>query len=73
MLNLVSEKGIKVKINTFNGVEEVPKAVELAHSGKMQGKPVGLVDQEAIQKEKDDDCPGCNTAEWLQLEVCSGN
>ena len=52
MLNAVSKHNIKVKTNAFNGIKEVPKAVELAHSGRMQGKPVILIDQEAIEKEK---------------------
>jgi len=52
MLDVVSKHNIKVKTNAFNGIKEVPKAVELAHSGKMQGKPVILIDQEAIEKEK---------------------
>lgn len=52
MLEVVSKHNIKVKTNPFNGIEEVPKAVELAHSGKMQGKPVILIDNEAIKNEK---------------------
>jgi propanol-preferring alcohol dehydrogenase len=52
MLEVVSKNNIKVKTNPFNGIKEVPKAVELAHSGKMQGKPVILIDNEAIEKEK---------------------
>lgn len=52
MLELVSEHDIKVKTNPFNGLKELHKAVELAHSGKMQGKPVILIDQEAIDNEK---------------------
>jgi propanol-preferring alcohol dehydrogenase len=52
MLKLVSENGIKVKTNPFDGLKELPKAVELAHSGKMQGKPVVLIDQEAIEEQK---------------------
>ncbi len=52
MLDVVSKHNIKVKTNAFNGIKEVPKAVELAHSGKMQGKPVILIEQEAIEKEK---------------------
>lgn len=52
MLKLVAENNIKVKTNPFNGLGELPKAVELAHSGKMQGKPVILIDLEAIQNEK---------------------
>ena len=47
-LDVVSKHNIKVKTNAFNGIKEVPKAIELAHSGKMQGKPVILVDHEAI-------------------------
>ena len=52
MLDVVSKHNIRVKTNAFNGIKEVPKAVELAHSGRMQGKPVILIDQEAIEKEK---------------------
>lgn len=52
MLDVVSKHSIKVKTNAFNGIREVPKAIELAHSGKMQGKPVILVDQEAIEDER---------------------
>lgn len=52
MLKLVAENNIKVKTNPFTGLHELPKAVELAHSGKMQGKPVVLIDLEAIKKEK---------------------
>jgi len=53
MLKLVSEHGIKVKTNPFKGLRDLPKAVELAHSGKMQGKPVILIDQEASKTEKE--------------------
>jgi propanol-preferring alcohol dehydrogenase len=52
MLEVVSKHNIKVKTNVFNGIKEIPKAVELAHSGKMQGKPVVIIDQEAIDNEK---------------------
>lgn len=52
MLTLVSKHAIKVRTNPFAGIKELPKAVELAHSGKMQGKPVIIIDQEAIEKEK---------------------
>jgi propanol-preferring alcohol dehydrogenase len=37
MLEVVSENNIKVKTNAFDGIKEIPQAVELAHSGKMQG------------------------------------
>ncbi|PQE25238.1 alcohol dehydrogenase protein [Rutstroemia sp. NJR-2017a WRK4] len=52
MLEIVSKHNIKVHTNPFNGLEEVPKAVELARSGKMKGKPVVLIDGKAIEKEK---------------------
>lgn len=52
MLEVVSKSNIKVKTNPFKGIKEVPNAVELAHSGKMQGKPVILIDEEAIENEK---------------------
>jgi propanol-preferring alcohol dehydrogenase len=52
MLEVVSKHNIKVKTNAFKGIKEVPKAIELAHSGKMQGKPVRLIDHEAIENEK---------------------
>ncbi|TVY20892.1 alcohol dehydrogenase [Lachnellula arida] len=52
MLEVVSKHNIKVKTNPFDGIKEVPKAIELAHSGKMQGKPVILIDNQAIEKEK---------------------
>lgn len=52
MLEIVSKHNIKVHTNLFQGLEEVPKAVELARSGKMKGKPVILIDDDAIEKEK---------------------
>jgi propanol-preferring alcohol dehydrogenase len=52
MLEVVSKNNIKVKTNAFDGINEIPKAVELAHSGKMQGKPVILIDKEAIENER---------------------
>lgn len=52
MLKLVAEHGIKVETNPFIGLKEVRKCVELAHSGKMKGKGVILIDGEAIEKEK---------------------
>lgn len=53
MLEVVSKHNIKVKTNPFNGIREVPKAIELAHSGKMQGKPVIIIDEQAIKDEKE--------------------
>lgn len=44
MLDLVGKAGIKVEVNKFNGLKEVPKMFELSHSGKMKGKAVCVVD-----------------------------
>jgi propanol-preferring alcohol dehydrogenase len=52
MLDVVSKHKIKVKTNPFKGLTELPKAVELAYSGKMQGKPVIIIDYEATETEK---------------------
>jgi len=48
MLKLVGKAGIKVEKNVFNGLEEVPKMVDLAHSGKMKGKAVCVVDKSQL-------------------------
>lgn len=48
MLSLVGEKGIKVEVNTFDGLKEVPKMFNLAHSGKMKGKAVCVVDKSQV-------------------------
>ncbi|KAB8302462.1 hypothetical protein EYC80_005869 [Monilinia laxa] len=52
MLELVSKHNIKVQTNPFRGLGEIPKAVELAHSGRMKGKPVIIIDEKAIEDEK---------------------
>jgi len=52
MLDTVSKHNIKVMTNPFSGLKELPKAVELAHSGKMRGKPVIFIDEEAIKSQK---------------------
>lgn len=49
MLNMVAEHNIIVKTNVFHGLHEVPKMVELARSGKMQGKPVVVIDKDATR------------------------
>lgn len=48
MLNLVGKNGIKVETNVFNGLDEVPKMMELSHSGKMKGKAVCVVDKSQV-------------------------
>ncbi|KAK5071173.1 hypothetical protein LTR64_007677 [Lithohypha guttulata] len=48
MLDLVGKAGIKVETNIFNGLNEVPKMIDLAHSGKMKGKAVCAVDKSQV-------------------------
>jgi alcohol dehydrogenase, propanol-preferring len=52
MLDLVAEKTIKVETNLLHGLSEVSKMVDLALSGKMQGKPMVVVDKFIIAKDK---------------------
>jgi alcohol dehydrogenase, propanol-preferring len=51
MLNDAEKHNVKVETNLFYGLEEVPKMVELAHSGKMSGKAVCIVDRAVFEKE----------------------
>lgn len=51
MLDIVGKHGIRVKTNPVHGLEEIPKLVELAHGGKMQGKGIVVIDQEQIDKQ----------------------
>ncbi|KAE9961476.1 hypothetical protein BLS_002007 [Venturia inaequalis] len=48
MLDVVAEHKISVKTNPFNGIKKLPELVELAHSGKMSGKGVVIVDEKQI-------------------------
>lgn len=52
MLDDVSKYNIKVETNLFYGLDEVPKMVELAHSGKMRGKAICVIDDDELKKEK---------------------
>lgn len=54
MLDVVAEHGISVKANVFNGLNEIPKLVEFAHTGKMQGKGIVVVDPEQTKAERKD-------------------
>ena len=51
MLNEVGKHNIQVETNLFYGLKDVPKMVELSHSGKMKGKAVCVVDKELLEKE----------------------
>ena len=52
MLDLVAEFDISVETNSFNGLDEIEKLVELAHSGRMKGKGIVVMDWEQIEQEK---------------------
>jgi len=52
MLGVVAKHNIKVETNLFYGLKEVPKMVELSHSGKMKGKAVCVIDEAALDQEK---------------------
>ena len=49
MLNLVAKHNIAVRANLFHGLESITELVELAHSGRMQGKGIVIVDEEAVK------------------------
>ena len=44
MLDVAGKHGIKVETNAFHGLKEVPKMVELSHSGRMKGKAICIID-----------------------------
>lgn len=52
MLNMVGKAGINVETQKFYGLDKVPDMVELAHSGKLKGKAVCVVDKELLNGEK---------------------
>lgn len=52
MMKVVAENGISVKTNPVQGLDEIPKLVELASSGKMVGKGIVIVDPKQIEHEK---------------------
>ena len=53
MLDLVAERNITVKSNPFFGLDELPKLIDLAHSGKMAGKGILVVDEEEAGRVKE--------------------
>ena len=52
MLDLAAKYNVTVKTNPFYGLKEIPKLIELAHSGKMQGKGIIIVDEQATKEER---------------------
>ena len=53
MLETVAAHKITVKTNPFFGLREIPKLIELAHGGKMQGKAVVIIDEEEMKRVKE--------------------
>ena len=53
MLKTVAEHKISVKTNPFFGLRDIPQLIELAHSGKMQGKAVVIIDEEEMERMKE--------------------
>ena len=51
MLEVVARHGITVKTNLFYGLEQLPDLVRWAQSGRMQGKGLIIMDEEAVEKE----------------------
>jgi propanol-preferring alcohol dehydrogenase len=43
---------LKLKINIFHGIEEIPKAVDMLRHGKYQGKGVIAIDEDATKREQ---------------------
>ncbi|KAI9664916.1 MAG: hypothetical protein M1821_006364 [Bathelium mastoideum] len=52
MLDAVAKHKISVHTNPFDGFDKIEKLVELAHSGKMKGKGIIIVDPEQIKAER---------------------
>jgi alcohol dehydrogenase, propanol-preferring len=52
MLEVVAKHKISVSKNVFNGLAEIPKLIELAHSGKLAGKGMIVVDPQQIEEER---------------------
>ena len=52
MLDAVAEHNITVKTHAFFGLKEIPKLVEVAHSGKMAGKGVVIIDEEEMDRQR---------------------
>jgi len=52
MLDVVAKHKISVSKNEFNGLEEIPKLIELAQSVKLTGKGMIVVDPQQIEEER---------------------
>jgi len=50
MLEVVAKHGVTVTTHAVRGVDKVPEIVELSLSGKLKGKGVVIIDEEAVKK-----------------------
>jgi alcohol dehydrogenase, propanol-preferring len=48
MLEFAAKHNIRVKTNPYHGLKEIPKMWDDAHSGKMQGKGVVIIDESQV-------------------------
>ncbi|KAI9704389.1 MAG: hypothetical protein M1836_007252 [Candelina mexicana] len=53
MLDVIVEHDFKVRTDAFHGLNEPLNAVELTNCSKIQGKPVILIDKEALNREEE--------------------
>ena len=53
MLDFVAKHKISVKANPVHGLEKIPELIKLVDNGRMQGKGIVIVDEEAVKKEKE--------------------
>ncbi len=50
-MDTVVKHNIKVKMNVFHGIREIPKVVEMLRKGQYQGKGVIVIDEKAEKGE----------------------
>ena len=53
MLDLIAKHNITVKTNPFHGIKKLPELLELVHSGKLAGKGIIVVDEQAMKTERE--------------------
>ena len=53
MLDLVAQHNITVKTNPFHGLEKLPDLLDLVHGGKLAGKGIIIVDEQAMKTERE--------------------
>jgi propanol-preferring alcohol dehydrogenase len=53
MLDMVATHDIGVKTNPFHGLEKLPELIELVHSGRLKGKGIITVDEEAMKTDRE--------------------